>query len=150
MRIGIDFGGVLSIDDSVTQHKNTEIDMPGAKEAIIELAKTHELFLISFCGKRRAIETRESIIASDLNNYFTDMYFVKHPDYKAQLIQYLKCNVMIDDRKDVLENISHYTTNIHTILFRDWLQTISIIQNLDISYNIDSPIMDISRYYYKI
>jgi hypothetical protein len=119
MIIGIDFGGVLSVDDTLVSspHRNTAVDMRGAKEALAELSKDHKLFLISFCGKRRAMETKASIVEAGLDKYFTGLYFVKHPDYKAQLTRYLGCNVMIDDTVYVLDNIRVHNDKIHTILF---------------------------------
>ena len=65
--IGIDFGGVLSQHDSRVapgdaSHINTAIDMPNAVESLMALkAEGHHLFLISFCGKSRAIETKASL-----------------------------------------------------------------------------------------
>lgn len=157
MKIGIDFGGVLSINDTITTltpHRNTVIDMPGAKEAIIELAKHHELFLISFCGKRRAIETKESIIKAGIFDCFTSLYFVKHPDYKSQITTYLGCDIMIDDTIDVLDNISKHNDTIYTVLFSQisgWNNTITAINSLDKRTTVLSDkSMDITRFCYKI
>ena len=166
MIIGIDFGGVLSINDtteqSSTQHRNTTVDMPGAKEAIAHLAKDHKLFLISFCGKRRAMETKASIAEAGLDKYFTGLYFVKHPDYKAQLTRYLGCNVMIDDNIDVLNNILAYNYKINTILFRpqvltidhssadDWEFVIEIIGDLEENEAERDETIDITRLCYTV
>lgn len=164
MIIGIDFGGVLSIDDilSRTPHRNTTIDMPGAKEAIAQLAKDHKLFLISFCGKRRAMETKASIIEAGLDKYFTGLYFVKHPDYKAQITRYLGCNVMIDDTVHVLDNIRAHNDKIHTILFnpinlsirhsfaKNWETVELILHNSEYNHIERDETIDITRLCYTV
>jgi hypothetical protein len=88
MKIGIDFGGVLSIPDGEDKngHVNTSIDMPGALEALLFLKKQeHSLFLISFAGKQRSLDTRKSI--EKINpNLFDEMYFVKDKMTKALVV----------------------------------------------------------------
>ena len=71
MRIGIDCGGVLFVTNTKFEPEfsedadrdEPEAWMPGAKEALEELKQQgHELFVVSFCGKRRALETREKLL----------------------------------------------------------------------------------------
>jgi hypothetical protein len=164
MIIGIDFGGVLSVDDALlpaSPHINTRIDMPGAYEAIVELSKDHKLFLISFCGKRRAMETKASIQSSGLAKHFAGLYFVKHPDYKSQLTRYLGCDAMIDDRVDVLDNIRVYDNKIHTLLFNNpapsshiptpgWGDVLSLIPNLTDTSIMRDETIDITRLCYTV
>lgn len=164
MIIGIDFGGVLSIDDALllaSPHRNTQIDMPGAHEAITQLAKDHKLYLISFCGKRRAMETKASIQSSGLAKHFAGLYFVKHPDYKSQLTRYLGCDAMIDDRVDVLNNIRTYDDKIHTLLFNNlapsahtaaptWPDVLSLIPNLPDASIMRDETIDITRLCYTM
>ena len=155
MIIGIDFGGVLSVDDTLVSspHRNTAVDMPGAKEALAELSKDHKLFLISFCGKRRAMETKASIIAAGLSNYFTGLYFVKHPDYKSQLTRYLGCHIMIDDTVQVLDNIRTNDDKIITILFNTattWYEIPAIITSLTNTENPRDDTIDITRLCYTV
>jgi hypothetical protein len=164
MIIGIDFGGVLSVDDTLVSspHRNTTVDIPGAKEALARLAKDHKLFLISFCGKRRAMETKASIIAAGLDKYFAGLYFVKHPDYKSQLTRYLGCHVMIDDTIEVLDNIIANNYRINTILFRpqvltiehssadDWEFTLEIIEDLEDNDIEPDETIDITRLCYTV
>jgi hypothetical protein len=164
MIIGIDFGGVLSVDDALlpaSPHINTRIDMPGAYEAIVELSKDHKLYLISFCGKRRAMETKASIQSSGLAKHFAGLYFVKHPDYKSQLTRYLGCDAMIDDRVDVLDNIRTYDDKIHTLLFNNptlsthttvptWGDVLTLIPNLPDTSIMRDETIDITRLCYTV
>ena len=164
MIIGIDFGGVLSVDDALlpaSPHINTQIDMLGAHEAIAQLAKDHKLFLISFCGKRRAMETKASIESSGLAKHFVHLYFVKHPDYKSQITRFLGCDVMIDDRVDVLDNIRAYDDKIHTLLFNNpaltthtvvpaWPDVIPLVPNLPDASIMRDETIDITRLCYTV
>lgn len=120
--IGIDFGGVLAIhrgcNVNMLEHINTEIDMPLALESIEKLkSMNNNLYIISYCGKRRATETNKSINESYVSNYFQDQYYVKGPFKKTYICNYLGCHFMIDDRIDILDNIKKYNNNIITILF---------------------------------
>lgn len=122
MNIGIDFGGVLSTtknkEDIKNEHNNINIDIPNAIKSLIELKnKGHKLFLISYCGEQKAIETKESIIKNNLINVFDGLYFVKKRKYKADICKYLNCHFMIDDNKDILKNIKKDNTKIIPILF---------------------------------
>jgi hypothetical protein len=118
LNIGIDFGGVLSVHDKKTtdgsEHKNVCIDMPHSFEALKTLKLAgHKLFLISFCGKTRALETQEAIL-DQAPGLFDGMYFVKSKDHKKYMCQHLQCDVMIDDTLSILMSIyNHY--NDHTI-----------------------------------
>lgn len=122
--IGIDFGGVLSSHDAKigAQHVNTAIDMPLAIENLLKLKhQGHHLFLISFCGKNRAIETKQSLIdtpimpGSDMKcaSLFEKMYFTPDRKYKKEICEFLNCHFMVDDRSDIQEVV--ITSECHTI-----------------------------------
>jgi len=163
--IGIDFGGVLSIhDDKNTnmfglEHRNTAINMPFAHDALSTLKKLgHNLYLISFCGKNRAIETRKSIEDSEYSNLLNSLYFVKGKPYKDKLCQYLGCHFVIDDSVDVLDNIKVHNDKIVTILFdadnhsvhkcaKDWYEVLRIINETEYFEPVTST-LNISKYLY--
>jgi FMN phosphatase YigB (HAD superfamily) len=121
LNIGIDFGGVLSIHDSDhthdKQHRNLAINMEGALESLQELKRLgHKLYLISFCGKSRAIETANSI-KSTVPEIFDGLFFVKNKDYKKHICQHLNCDVMIDDTLPILVDIAKHTKNIQLVCY---------------------------------
>jgi hypothetical protein len=122
-RIGIDFGGVLSvykakIDNEYAEHINTELDMPNAINSLKKLKKLgNDLYLISYCGKNRAIETFNAIEKKNVSNLFNEQFYVKSTKYKGSICKYIGCHFMIDDRKIILDNIKRYNNNIVTILF---------------------------------
>ena len=150
--IGIDFGGVLSVNDcSNCFHRNTAIDMSGAEEAIVELSKTCRLYLVSHCGKQRAIETKESLIESGLANYFRGLYFVKKPEYKSEITRYLYCDIIIDDTKSVLDNICLHDNKITPILFtNNWDEIMKIIPTIGKKEKEKFELIDINIYCYLV
>lgn len=124
--IGIDFGGVLSPHniEICDEHINTVINMPYAFENLLKLKQLgHKLFIISYCGKNRAIETKKSLeetMISDTMSYadlFDRIYFVKYRKYKKDICEYLQCHFMVDDRDDIQEEIIRSESHTIPILF---------------------------------
>lgn len=113
LRIGIDFGGVLTPKgEQYETNKNvvSQMDMPGCIPALQQLKKDgHYLVLISFCGPKRANSTRMQI---PLKTYFDEFYFVKNRKYKNDICKARALDVMIDDREDIL-NTLEFTQKIH-------------------------------------
>ena len=166
--ICIDFGGVLSIHDAGnTEHVNTLINYPGAMKTLIELSKTNKLYINSFCGKRRAIETKESLYDSGILNYFSNCFFVKDRYKKGIICSLLNAHFMIDDNKDVLDPVKQYSPNTITILFgkqsdeiladlnghiyaESWLDIANIIENTDFFECKSEESFNVKKYIYDI
>lgn len=140
--IGIDFGGVLSVHDGPkAKHINVCVDIEYVEESLQKLKdRGHNLFLISFCGRTRAIETKKSLDESGLSRFFTSQTYVKKRDYKRQICELNNCHFMIDDREDILRNVLNNGSNTIPILFgkishpeyicaNDWRKVIDIITN---------------------
>lgn len=107
--IGIDFGGVLSIHDSANiggqEHRSTAINVINSLESLkILKLQGHQLYINSFCGKSRAIETKHAI-NEQVSGLFEGLFFVKSKKYKGLVTKYLGCDVMIDDTLDILSDI---------------------------------------------
>ena len=123
--IGVDFGGVLSAKDTEgAEHINTAIDMPFAVDNLLKLkALGHKLFLISFCGKARAIETKRSLETTNITEdmtciaLFDDIFFVKDKSFKRQMCEYLNCHFMVDDREDIQFDVQNSSCKTIPILF---------------------------------
>uniref|UniRef100_A0A6C0JT83 FCP1 homology domain-containing protein n=1 Tax=viral metagenome TaxID=1070528 RepID=A0A6C0JT83_9ZZZZ len=113
LKIGIDFGGVLSIHDGQnngSEHRTTVINMPGALESLQKLKdQGHKLYLISFAGKSRSQETQDSI-KQTCPNLFDGLYFVKDKGFKKDVCDFLGCDLLIDDRQDVLDTLKQGKT----------------------------------------
>ena len=124
-RIGVDFGGVLAKHSTkdeefkpVEEHKNTRIDMPGAIENLHKLKKKgHELYIVSFCGKKRALEGIQKVKEEGLEQVFTEQVYIGNPWEKGTVLNKFGCNFMIDDRLDLLDAIKKKAPKTKTIWF---------------------------------
>lgn len=118
LRIGIDFGGVCSVDsdnyeDDTKGHKES-INVPGCVEALKELKRQgHQLVLVSFCGRKRAESNRRS----DSIGYFHEAYFVKKRPYKSQVCHDRGLDILIDDRADILAVLQKDKRKTKTVKF---------------------------------
>lgn len=124
LKIGIDFGGVLSIYNKVDrtdedEHQSVEINMPDALESLIQLKDAgHRLYLISYCGERRAKETKQSLLRILPRKYLFDaFYFVQRTTQKADVCRFLGCDIMIDDKQKILNNIHRLLPTITLLWF---------------------------------
>ncbi len=124
LKIGVDFGGVLSVykkrhrsDDD--EHQSVEINIPNAVESLIKLKESgHELYLISYCGERRAIETKRSLLKTiSRSDLFNGLYFVRRTSHKADVCLALGCDIMIDDKLKNLTNIHHLIPTMKLLWF---------------------------------
>lgn len=156
MIIGIDFGGVLSIHDNkrnsseIGDHINTTIDMPNAIEVLTKLKDDgHSLYLISFCGRNRAIETNESL--KEYSHLFEGQFYTKNREYKGFVCNYLECDVMIDDRQDVLDSVNKDSNSTKTILFENnWLEILEILRNYSPKKYKGNNVSNVNKYCYKL
>ena len=115
----IDFGGVLSIhqESNSSGHRSTAINMPGSIEALVTMKRFgHKLYINSFCGRSRAIETRDSV-NKKIPDLFDGLYFVKNKSYKGYITKFIGADVMIDDNLEVLEEIQKIDPLCHLIWF---------------------------------
>jgi len=120
LRIGIDYGGVLSIHNRGKRDNNVGrgsfFNMPGAFEFLKTLKdKGHELYLISYCGPKLAGKITKAIP----DGLFTKLFFTKTKNNKAGVVKHLSCDVMIDDTLTVLINIHALCNNKPTL---NWFQ----------------------------
>jgi len=103
--IAIDFGGVLSVHDrGGSEHFKTDLDMPGCIDALKLLSVNNDLVLVSFCGKSRAFETKQSI-EQTIPGLFKRLIFVKDKKFKGKVCSVIGASFMIDDREEVLDHI---------------------------------------------
>jgi hypothetical protein len=98
--LAIDAGGVLFLK---TERSEPSEPMEGAKEGLIALRKLgFELILVSFCGRKKAIQTKE-----DINLHFQGLldkqYYNKNRLEKSAICQYLGVEALIDDTKEILD-----------------------------------------------
>lgn len=119
MRIGIDVGGVLSVKTGdYEEEKDADIDLlnvPGCFNGLQALkAAGHELYIISFCGRKRAANTRKKLSHKGL---FTEMYFVKNKVTKHLISSVIGLDVFIDDTMEVIQTFITILPSTHLIHF---------------------------------
>lgn len=149
--VGLDFGGVLSriskervSKDRSADHIDTNINMPDAVDVLTDLldptvtTRSYKFKIISYCGYSRAVQTFEALKAYP--DLFNEIYFVKDRDYKGSLCKYLGCHIMVDDRREILDNIRRMNPRIMTVLFgnkkgyphksvQNWNELFELIEN---------------------
>lgn len=167
LKVAIDFGGVISIIErndkwsyfskksETSDHNTAKINMPYVKEELIKLRQKHSLYLNSFCGETRAVETA-LVIKSELPDIFEEIIFVKDRKFKGLICQKFGCHVLIDDRLDVLRQAKQIFPDLQCILFytnqkidkcefpiaTDWRLIGDILDKL-IDYNPDIKPLDV-------
>jgi 5'(3')-deoxyribonucleotidase len=104
-RLALDAGGVL-----FTHSSHHTAWKPGCLEALEELSKVYDIYVISFAGHQRGLETRNAIF-QDAKNWLPDdhIHIVDDRKKKGPLCAELKIQMMVDDRLDVLNTV-HQTT----------------------------------------
>jgi hypothetical protein len=103
-------------------HRSTAVNMPDALDLLRKLKETKpdgvdkvELYVISFAGKSRSRETKESLPRT-CPDLFDGYYFTKSKENKKYVCEFLGVDAMIDDTIDVLENVrEHYLGNIYLL-----------------------------------
>ncbi len=112
MRIGVDIGGVL-IGKGPGNHQLFEVeDSFGSLET---LSKKHSLYIISYCGQKRAELSYRLLEGICL---VKSQYYVSKKEFKSSIINYLGCDIMIDDRENILDHIKSENPGVVTILFQ--------------------------------
>lgn len=115
LRVGVDFGGVLSChsgDRGSGGHVNVSIDMKLGLDSLYTLKQISSLHLVSFCGATRAKETAASINKIDTKLFDGGLYFTSDSKAPAKdkgyVCQMLGLDVLIDDTLDILEDIAKH------------------------------------------
>ena len=116
-RIGIDIGGVLSSDDS----NPLLINVTNALESLIKFKEAgHQLYIISYSKGKRSMKRFEKLVNNKHCDLFKETYFVSERCYKKDVLNYIGCNVMIDDKESILDEIKCSNPNIVTVLYQEF------------------------------
>lgn len=109
LKIAVDFGGVCSVHSERYETKEEGIEginVPGCIETLTALkAAGHKLILLSFCGARRAKNTRDYLTEKH-TGLFDELIFVKDRKYKSVICNRYGIDVLIDDRQDILSTVA--------------------------------------------
>jgi hypothetical protein len=117
LKIGIDIGGVLSADD-----KNPKlINVSNAFNSLIKFKELgHQLYIISYSKGRRSMLRYEKLVENGHCELFAETYFVSERCYKRDVLNHIGCNIMIDDKESILDEVKLSNPNIITILYQEF------------------------------
>lgn len=136
LKIGIDIGNVIigGGGEDTTFFTDYYLHTPpveGAFESIAALIHDgHEVELVSKAGDVTREKTYQWLLHWDFANitgYRATPYFVYHRGDKAPVVWALRCDIFIDDRKDILDTLIVMEDTIH---FHSWEQTNLELQEL--------------------
>ena len=112
MKIGIDFGGVIvraSEGEDFNPELGENIAVPDCLESIAELAREHEIYIISKASRRVQSFTRQWL--SKVNFYRvtsfapSNLIFCEKRTEKAVICQSLGIDWFIDDNQEVIDSL---------------------------------------------
>ncbi|HOB63479.1 MAG TPA: hypothetical protein PKI41_15375 [Candidatus Competibacteraceae bacterium] len=135
MKIGIDFGGVI-VQASKGEDFNPElaevIAVPESIKTIAELAKEHEIFIVSKASRRVQAFTRQWL--ATVNFYQktsfnpSNLLFCEKRSEKAIICKENAIEWFVDDSSEVISSLSGIVPN--TILFNGSLTWVAILHEI--------------------
>lgn len=116
--IAFDLGGVVfSADNDIFSNKYLETELtPGIFQLILHLSRHAQvkLIIISKAFPKNAKKSREILQAYGLDELFNSIIFCENNHSKFAIAKAMNVNIMIDDKKDVLDC---FDSTIKTFLF---------------------------------
>ena len=116
--IAFDLGGVIfSVDNNIFLDNYIETELTeGIYDLLFYLSKKSniKLIIISKAFPNNAKKSKEIIKLNDLDDIFNSIIFCEFNNQKAEIAKAMNVNVMIDDKKEVLD---YFDKSIKTILF---------------------------------
>lgn len=116
MKIAIDVGGVLIEKSNIATNEDTTFDKKNINwvEGSIDAAKTlakngYTLYILSFCGKKREIETIEALTKVGFEEWIPreNWIFVRNRRLKADEMTKHGIDILIDDTNEVVHTCRH-------------------------------------------
>lgn len=116
--IAFDLGGVIfSVDNNIFLDNYIETELTeGIYDLLFYLSKKSniKLIIISKAFPNNAKKSKEIIKLYGLDDIFNSIIFCEFNNQKAEIAKAMNVNVMIDDKKEVLD---YFDKSIKTILF---------------------------------
>jgi len=104
--IAFDLGGVVfSVDNDIFSDKYLETELTsGIYDALLYLSKKEnvKLIVISKAYPKNAKKSREILKLYELDNLFNSIIFCEKNESKYEIAKAMNVNVMVDDKKEVL------------------------------------------------
>lgn len=111
-KIAIDVGGVL-IQKKILSGADTNFDinnvlwLPGSLQAVEELSKFYDLYILSFCGKKTEMETREALGAIQHFIPKEKWLFTRKREHKVKQMLTNHITTLIDDTQQIIEWVTN-------------------------------------------
>ena len=116
--IAFDLGGVIfSVDNNIFLDNYIETELTeGIYDLLIHLSKKSniKLIIISKAFPNNAKKSKEILKLYGLDDIFNSIIFCEFNSQKAEIAKAMNVNIMIDDKKEVLD---YFDESIKTILF---------------------------------
>lgn len=114
--IAFDLGGVVfSCDNDIFSDKYLETELtPGIYDLILHLFKSGaKLIVISKAFPNNAKKSKEILKMYGLDDVFNSIIFCEKNESKADIAKAMGVNVMIDDKKEVLDRFDPCIKTVH-------------------------------------
>jgi hypothetical protein len=135
-KIASDIGGVLlqskfAADGDTADHEAEATWLDGALEGLRGLTATHTVYLLSFCGKKTEMATRERLLAAGVAEWLPEerWLFCRDRKHKPRLMAEHGIQLLIDDRGDIIRNVRE--KGLVGIHFKDWVSALAEFAALD-------------------
>jgi hypothetical protein len=112
-RIAIDVGGVLiEKKDKSGPDTNFDVDnirwMQGALDAVKSLSQHFDLYILSFCGKKTELETREALRTCVIEYIPESKWiFTRDRTHKVPRMQELDITTLVDDTWQIISSVEN-------------------------------------------
>jgi hypothetical protein len=109
-KLAIDVGGVLIAkkheDGADTNFDESNVKwLDGALAAVESLSANHELYVLSFCGKKTEMETRRALGAVKHIIPEERWIFTRKREHKVREMKNRAIPTLIDDREDIIRSV---------------------------------------------
>ena len=115
--IAFDLGGVVfSKDNDIFSDRYLETELtPGIYDVLVYLSKIErvKLIVISKAYPTNAKKSREILKLYGIDELFNSIIFCENNESKAEIAKAMKVNLMIDDKKEVLDRFDSSIKTIH-------------------------------------
>ena len=114
--IAFDLGGVVfSCDNDIFSNNYLETELtPGMYDLIMHLSKLNlKLIVISKAFPNNAKKSKEILKMYGLDDVFNSIIFCERNESKADIAKAMRVNVMIDDKKEVLNRFDSCIKTVH-------------------------------------
>lgn len=137
-KIASDIGGVLltsrfNADGNTADHEASASWLEGALEGLQSLTTTHEVYLLSFCGKKTEDATRARLKEAGVDTWLPEerWLFCRDRKHKPRLMKAHGIELLIDDRADIVQNVR--AQGLVAIHFTDWTSALAEFHTLNSS-----------------